>query len=171
MAAMVELKPCSLDAPKNAKGFFQSGYLESQHPVLVFELVGKATNDPEFEDIYDYAPAWIIAGLEAWQPGALVLDFRRLEYVYGDRMTNVVGAPTGWYAMARPERDLGYLISCGRSAPETFPVAIVVSDLCRAGITSLLTEMMSLDPADLLFDSLESAFAALEKKLQGWEPF
>jgi len=99
------------------------------------------------------------------------LDLRRLEYEYGDMMTNVISAPESWYMSARPGREVAYLMSCGRSVPEEFPVAIVVSDLCRAGITSLLAEMMNKDPAALLHDTLEGAFAALERKLEGWKPF
>lgn len=51
--------------------------------------------------------------------------------------------------------------------PERFPLALVTSYLCRDGLTSLVRDEMRMDPAALLFDSLDDAAEALDRSLEG----
>jgi hypothetical protein len=84
------------------------------------------------------------AGLEAWHPLTLGFDFRELSYTWGDEMTDVLDVGEGMVA-GSPRRNL--------------PTAVVVSDLCRAGLTSLLLEVWTVPPEQWLFDTVDSARA------------
>jgi hypothetical protein len=81
-------------------------------------------------------------------PTSLVFDFRDFEYEWGDGMARTLSAGEDLYV----DDDL--------------PVAVVVSDLCRNGLTSLIRDELFSDPGAWLFDSLESALAALEARVE-----
>ena len=51
-----------------------------------------------------------------------------------------------------------------------FPVAVVVSDLNRKGLTSLVVQEMGADPRRWLFESIEEAALAVDKNVKGAEP-
>lgn len=90
-----------------------------------------------------YMAAMTQAGLTAFEPLALVLDMRGLSYEWGDMMGHVLAAGSDQYV----------------DAP--FPTAVVVSDRCREGLTSLVQDEMDEEPEEWLFESLELACQAV----------
>jgi hypothetical protein len=85
------------------------------------------------------------AAVEMWTPEALILDFRGLKYEWGDEMVKVFGA------------------GARRWVDDTaFPVLVVVSDLCRSGMTSLVRDELGEDPSRRLFDDIDLAVAFAE---------
>jgi hypothetical protein len=89
--------------------------------------------------------AMIAAGVAAWSPFGVVLDLRELSYEWGDEMQEVLAGARN------PRRSL--------------PTAVVVSDLNREGLTSLVTQEMLAAPADWLFDTVDDAIAAVDGKV------
>jgi hypothetical protein len=95
----------------------------------------------------NYMAAMIHAGIVAWDPCAILLDLREMAYQWGDMMVNPLCAGFRHYADGS---DL--------------PLAVVVSDLNRQGLTSLVTdEMHDVHPASILFETLEAAIEHLDK--------
>jgi hypothetical protein len=135
--------------------------LQKGHSILSIHLTGLLGNATEGN--FDVAAAAIVAGLEAWQPWAAILDLRKVTYTWGDKMENVVTAPERWGKNIHPLRS----VLSGGTADEPFPVAIVASESCRAGLESLLREQMNRDPSSILFDSIAAATSALEAQLRG----
>lgn len=88
-----------------------------------------------------YMEAVIASGLIHFSHQALVLDLQEMSYEWGDQMVRPLGAGQGHYVDA----DL--------------PTAVVVSDLNREGLTSLVRDEMLADPSEWLFDTLEEALA------------
>ena len=92
-----------------------------------------------------YMDAMIRAGIAVWSPAAVVLDLRELVYEWGDMMVRPLAAGSDYYV----DGDL--------------PLAAIVSDLNREGLTSLVAKEMQADPATLLFASLEDAIQHLDQ--------
>jgi hypothetical protein len=89
----------------------------------------------------------LAAALTAWEPFGLVLDLRDLAYEWGDEMTDVL------------------LTSDPCDRRRKLPVAVLVSSKCREGLTSLVQEFFGDDPLRWLFDTLEEAVQAIERKV------
>ncbi len=85
--------------------------------------------------------------LESEHPAALILELRELKYSWGDEMARTLSVPSTWFG-------------------GEFPVAVVTSELNQAGLTSLVRDEMSSDPAEWLTNSEEEAIALLESKFQ-----
>jgi hypothetical protein len=156
------LRDCALsDLGKLDYEFAQGDLPRSNHPLLVVRLFGVADNREG--GVYSLASAIVMGGLEAWQPSAVILDLRGLDYSWGDRMQNVLGVPQRWYEPVYPMRA----IFGGDQVPKLFPLAVVVSDLNREGLVSLVRDELQEQPDELLFESIEDAARALDDKLAG----
>lgn len=155
-----DVEPCSLSDLGALGHRYARGVLPSGHPVLVVRLEGSA--DLGIDEVFDLASAIVMAGLEAWEPAGLVLDLQALTYEWGDRMQKVLAAPQRWYEPLFPR-----LRASSEGLPERFPLAVLTSALCREGLTSLIREELQADPAEILFDSIEEATAALDRALAG----
>ena len=99
-----------------------------------------------FEDLSDLRFR-AATGPHPKDPGAtvLLLDLRKLEYTWGDQLVGPL-----WAAAADPDGDRATL-------------GIVVSDVCREGLTSLPDTEMGEDFEAVLVESLEDALAALPR--------
>lgn len=158
----IPLKPVTLSDLGTLDHAYALGEVsDGQLPLLVVRLSGAAPR--EQDAIFDLASALVMAGLEAWQPWAVILDLRLLEYAWGDRMQNVLWAPQRWYEAVHPLREV---FTAGK-APKEFPLAVVVSDLNRDGLQSLVSEEMKLDTTQVLHESLEDALHTLDQRLRG----
>ena len=89
-----------------------------------------------------YILAAAAAAREAWWSYSTILDFRELEYLWGDNMQWVAGI--GW--------DKGIRLH--------WPLAIVVGDRCRDALRSLLRD----EYQELCVESLEEAFTVCRRK-------
>ncbi len=158
----LNLQPCALsDLGELHYRFARSRLPQSQLQLLVVALEGAAGN--EADEIFDLASAIVMAGLEAWQPWAAILDFRGLAYSWGDRMQNVLLAPQRWYEPLWPVRKA----FGGERVPEQFPFAVLTSELNREGLVSLLRDEMNLDPRRFLFETPDAAARVLDESLEG----
>jgi hypothetical protein len=126
----------------------------SGHPVLMVSLRGELANRITWS--FDAARAWIFAGLEAWEPFALVLDLRKVAYEWGDGMGGVLTAADRWSGPLTPIRK----VFSGGTLPDDFPTAVVTSPANREGIESLLEATPTIDVQ--LCESIEEAVATLD---------
>jgi len=90
-----------------------------------------------------YLDARLAAWTRAYGPSGVVLDFRELRYEWGDMMTAVIEAASV------------HGVEC----------TLVVSDLCRAGLESLVRDEMRKEPADYLFEDVSQALARVERNI------
>lgn len=114
-------------------------------PTLIVEFSGECGFGSGSNPDACYMDAMIAAGFRAWDPSCLILDLRNLRYEWGDRVA----------AIFAPPHDL---ISTNNEEVE-FPLAAVVSNLNRDGLTSLIKDEMDGNPEEVLFESLDDAQA------------
>lgn len=110
--------------------------LGTQEPwdALVLEFSGEYGYGCKGNDDGGFMEAVSTLARGLWPARNRVVDLRRLSYQWGDWISSALGGDR---------------------------VAIVVSDLCREGLTSLVKQEMGRNPSETLFDSLEQAFQAL----------
>jgi len=145
----IRLKPVTFEQLSNVR-----------HSVFVSDDAGFGT--PEFLVIRyegNYRPGgaghddalYIVAAAEAarkaWWAPHTVLDLRELEYTWGDEMEWITSI--GWNNATRLQA----------------PIAIVVSDKCRAALKSLLLEAYD----RYCFETLEDGFSACRRQKLEWE--
>ena len=94
-----------------------------------------------------YIVATAEAALKAWWAPCTILDLRELQYAWGDEMEWITSI--GW----------GRLTRCHA------PLAIVVSDKCRAALKSLLEDQFD----RFCVDSMEAAYSSCRKQQVEWE--
>lgn len=114
---------------------------------LVVHYFGSYRSGAEGEQDAKYILAAAAAARQAWWSYSTILDFRELEYRWGDNMQWVAGI--GW--------DKGIRLH--------WPLAIVVGDRCRDALRSLLRD----EYAGLCVESLDEAFALCRVKAQEHE--
>lgn len=105
--------------------------------------------------------ALAMAGVEAWFAPAVIFDLRELRYEWGDELTRLFSVKPQTF---HPEYVLYQTLSPTRDSYQ-YPVAIVVSDLNRKGLTSLVAQELRKRPEDFLFDTLESAVVSVGVRL------
>jgi hypothetical protein len=88
--------------------------------------------------------AVLALALRAFAPAGVVLDLRDLDYRWGDMMGAVLNDAT----------------------IRNVPPSVVISDLCRKAMTSLVTTELGEDPADWLFGSPGDAIHAVDNRVQ-----
>jgi hypothetical protein len=84
--------------------------------ILVLSFSGRYRSGHHGAPDAGYIRGIMQAALGVWRPKALILDFRKLDYTWGDEMEEVLGC--------RGEIEL--------------PYAVVLGDQCRPAITTLL---------------------------------
>jgi len=84
--------------------------------------------------------------LENWKPYGLILDFRQLEYEYGDMMDGVLQVAENIFLGA----------SC--------PTVVVTSKLNRDGLIGLVVSVMGDTVSRWLFNTIDDALAAIDKR-------
>ncbi len=147
---------------------------------LVVEFRGECGQGTQNYDYAGFMSAIIKAAVEAWEPVALIMDLRQLKYRWGDEMTKPFRACAPFQAgstMLRSifgsypnlvESDLKKITNESLA----FPMAVVVSELNRTGLTSLVKDELrrelgkEMNPSDFLFETLEDALAAVDRRLQ-----
>lgn len=88
----------------------------------------------------------ITAALVSWDSQGIILNLRDMKYSWGDMLQSV------FYVADSISKD--------------FPISIIVSDLNREGIISLLKKEMFEDPSKWIYVSLEDAINAIEEKMK-----
>lgn len=100
----------------------------------------------------------------ARRPDGLIMDFRRLQYEWGDNLTE----PLAYHPDEKPDSLIDDDDDSAFTRPQQlsdFPVVYVVSDFNRKGLTSLMTDELFLLPSDYLFESLDAAIEAIANRL------
>jgi hypothetical protein len=160
----MEVTPRRLEELSDAKCTYASGTLpRTGYKVLIVTISGVAANQQPHAGTYQHISAAIMAGTEAWEPDALVLDFRNLEYSWGDGMQETLRAGERWHQTRLAAVQLSNLL--GTPRPVHFCTAIIASARCRDGLTSLLRDEMREDPERWLFDSLDACVEPLDHRL------
>lgn len=162
----IDWKPRSLaDLSPLRHAYFDGVLPHSGHPVLKVSLIGQAGNEREHQGAFAAACARIVAGLEAWQPWAVILDLTSLRYEWGDEMQNVLTVADRWYESYRPLRQA---LSGGR-LPEAFPTAVVTSADNADALKSLVTAECV--EGVVLCESVDEAVQIFDQMLEGIAPW
>lgn len=136
----------SLEELSDIQVEFFTGLLPSAGDLLVVKCSGECGYGSGSNDDCTFMAAMTKAGLEAFSPSILIFDFRQLRYEWGDQMLRVLAAGDGQFI------------------DQPFPTAVVVSDLCREGLSSLVRdEMFGEKVEDWLFDSLSDAVQVVDR--------
>jgi|GEM_PF-3623510 len=112
--------------------------------IAVASFRGEASN--HLDNVYPVMDEAIGELLDAEMPAGLIIDFRALKYSWGDEMARILFAPNDWYGGA-------------------FPVVVIVSDLNREGLTSLVRDEMFEKPEEWLAETEEAALRLMKTKL------
>ena len=147
---------------------------------LVVEFGGECGQGTQDHGYADLMSAIIKASVDAWRPMALIMDLRPLKYRWGDEMTKPFRACAPFQALSLKfgsiceeypnlvESDLSRITNESLA----FPMAVVVSELNRTGLTSLVKVELprelgkEMNPDDFLFETLEDALEAVDRQLQ-----
>jgi hypothetical protein len=145
----VRLRPVTL---AELSGLRHETFTSEQQPFLTPEfLVIRYTGAyrPGGEGRGDalYIVATAKAAREAWYCNATILDFRELEYVWGDEME--------WVTSITWDRAISYHA----------PLALVVGEKCRGALRSLLRDQY----ATFCVETLEQAFVMGRQKSQEYK--
>lgn len=115
-------------------------YFEAEIPelgrlsTLIVEFSGECGFGSSSNSDACFMDAMIAAGLKAWGHPCLILDLRRLKYEWGDMMSMIFFPPHELISLT--------------DKPVQFPFAVIVSDLNRTGLTSLIKDEMSGNPKE-----------------------
>ena len=123
------------------------------HDVLVVQFTGQSGFGCANNSNARYMAAMIHAGLTSFSPIGVLLDLREMAYEWGDMMAQPLCGGHAHYANGR-----------------NLPLAVVISDVNRGGLTSLVTDELGLDPSSLLFESMEAALRHLDRDVPDWDP-
>jgi len=116
--------------------------------VLVVKFIGECGFGSQSNDDAVYMSAMIAAGFMAWHPFGLILDLSELKYEWGDMMDRVISPP--YHLIGSCEDDI-------------YPFALIISDINRKGLTSLIKEEMMEEPKDFLFETLDEALIRVDE--------
>jgi hypothetical protein len=111
---------------------------------LVIKYFGRYRDGAAGKDDALCMVAAAAAAREAWWSPSLILDFRDLEYHWGDEMRWVIS--TTWNSGIRVHE----------------PLAVVVGDKCRDPLRSLLREKYDID----CVETVDDAYAMCRRKVQ-----
>jgi hypothetical protein len=124
--------------------YFTVDIPELQHlSVMIIEFSGECGYGSSSNADASFMEGMMAAGFRAWNPSCCILDLRKLKYEWGDMMCSLFNPPHELISLTEEEVE--------------YPFAVVISDLNREGLTSLVSQEMSEDPATILFDSIEAA--------------
>lgn len=115
--------------------------------ILVVSISGTYPRGSEGDAHAAFVTVSAMHGLHAFEPDCVVLDFRSLDYQWGN-------------AMLRVFEDIGQFMDCGReSGAPNFPVVVVASGLTGDALSSLLSPEPSA-AGEQLFDDIDAAIAS-----------
>jgi uncharacterized protein len=161
----MDLQPQKIEDISDATCAYATGTLDgSGHKLLVIVFRGTAATSREHIRTFDFMNASILAGLEAFEPDALILDFRDLAYTWGDQMHGTLRQAASWAQAKFGPRLLFNTLFAG-DGPESFPTAIISSEKCHEGLWSLVQDEMNDEPSRWIFPSLEAAAETLDARL------
>jgi len=138
-----------------------SAELKSGLDVLIVAFSGNYRQGAGGDGDATFMRANTRAALSAWPSFGLVLDFRELEYKFGDMMASVLSCAEDQWVDAE------------------FPVRIIVSDRCREGIQSLVEDELFQVASQWVSESVEQALSSILASLKssaaqglvpGWDP-
>jgi len=145
-----DLTPLTLESLSSIACSFRRGRsrIVTYADILVVSFRGKYRPGSAGTPDARFMLAMAEAGIAAFDPLALILDLRDLEYEWGD--------------------DLDLLFGAGSSRDSTFPVATVVGTSCAEAVRTLclgVSSSESLETINGLFRDIDSAWSYLDATL------
>lgn len=145
----MKFEPLDIWALSDIKATFAS----AEHPdtystILLATFIGHAFNS-HGQSSFRHIEVLMAANMVAIEPDAVILDFSKLKYEWGDQMA-------------------GVLFYCSNHPIETgvrIPVAVITSELNLEGLTSLVRDEMLESTDDWLFDDLTAAVDSIKTRL------
>jgi hypothetical protein len=119
--------------------------------ILVISYAGEYGVGCEGNGDAQYMYAMGKFGIELYEPAGIIIDFRELEYVWGDMLEMVFG------------------LGCLNYHPHNVPNAMIVGDKCQEAIGTLIHGLDSKEPPtteDWIFGSLEEAWKFVEEGVE-----
>jgi len=149
MTNKIELEPLHPEKMSTIKVSFSIGNsrINDAFSIMVIKFSGKYDSDDDAH--YMYAKGQF--GLMAYFPIGAILDFRDLEYHWGDKM------------------DLVFDIGRGQYEGEDFPTALLIGEQCKKAIGTLVHD----DPnskklattKEWIFETFEESWKYVEQKI------
>jgi len=128
---------------------------DSKVPVLTIEFSGDYPEGSQGNKHGEYIAAMGLLGASIFDPWAIILDFRNLNYRWGNTLLKVF-------------QDLSRFMDAENQPGEPeFPVIVVTSEKSRGGILSLLTPNGAMEPS-WHFNNIEAAIKAAFEAAQQW---
>ena len=145
----MKFEPLDISALSDIKATFAS----AEHPdtystILLATFIGHAFNS-HGQSSFRHIEVLMAANMVAIEPDAVILNFSKLKYEWGDQMA-------------------GVLFYCSNHPIETgvrIPVAVITSELNLEGLTSLVRDEMLESTDDWLFDDLTAAVDSIRTRL------
>ena len=123
--------------------------------ILVVSFSGTYPRGSEGDPHAAFITLSTMHGLHAFEPDCIVLDFRSLDYQWGN-------------AMLRVFQDIGQFMDFGHEAGvPNFPVVVVASGLTADALSSLLSPEAS-TAGELLFSDIDEAIATGVDLARAW---
>lgn len=135
--------------------------LHADLSVLIVAFQGEYGHGSQGNDDATFMKLITSAALEAWPAHVLILDFRKLRYEWGDMLSNVLTQLEPRPASAEEEMLHQIFGPAGpiRRIQRGF---VLVSDLCREGMTSLIRDECRKNPREWIAESLEEALRRMK---------
>jgi len=147
-----ETKPVSI----GCKYFTPKEELIDKIEVLIVSFFGEYPNGSKGKNHGTYISKKTVSGIIDFNPDALILDFRELEYNWGNSLLAVF-------------QDLEQLKNAGNTSNEpNFPILILTSEKSKTGILSLLTPAESNSVPDFIFEDINLAIKEAAKRGKYW---
>ncbi|MCP4218790.1 MAG: hypothetical protein GY765_29430 [bacterium] len=134
---MFKLKELHVEAPEglSCKYFMTEREQTEKMDILIVSFFGSYPDGSMGSEHAGYIACMAMHGLVAFNPDCIILDFREMEYRWGNSLLKVF-------------QDISQYKDEGKEQDEPcFPVVAVTSDKCRASFLSLVTPMNSQEPS------------------------
>lgn len=145
----MKFKPLDISTLSEIKATFASA--EHSHTgatILLATFWGHAFNS-DGQSSFRHIEVLMAANMVAIESAAVILDFTKLKYEWGDEMA-------------------GVLFYCSNHPLETglkIPVAVITSELNSEGLTSLVRDEMHERPEDWLYADLDAAIVSVQSRM------
>ncbi|QNM84788.1 hypothetical protein H9W90_11345 [Polaribacter pectinis] len=140
----------------SCKFFSKEKNTEDNTDVLIVSFSGEYPNGSSGKEHGEFIARKAIEGLMSFEAEAIVLDFRKMKYSYGNTLLKVF-------------QDISQFKDAGNNIDEPeFPIIVVTSEKCVKGILTLLTPTNSEENPNWQFNDIHKAINFATKKGKYW---
>jgi hypothetical protein len=144
----MKFKPFDLSKLSEITAMFASGELSDTYSTVLLATFQGHVFNSHGQSSFRHVEALMAANMVAIEPDAVILDFTKLKYEWGDEMA-------------------GVLFYCSNHPIETglkIPVAVITSELNFDGLKSLVRDEMHERHEDWLFANLDTAIDSVQRR-------